>query len=215
MESLNPIILSLFLLLQVLDEGQLTDSLGRRVDFRNTVVIMTSNIGSRQLKDFGHGVGFDTSAKKQSSQDINKSIIHKALKRAFAPEFLNRVDDVVMFNALEKEDIFKIIDIELKGLFNRVNNLGYKIKLTPAAKDFVAEKGYDIQFGARPLKRAIQKYIEDPMAEVIIQANLLEGDTIYITDPLTNSRVRQVLLLIYTALYFSELYSQFLLDRDN
>lgn len=166
------------LLLQVLDEGQLTDSLGRRVDFRNTIVIMTSNIGSRQLKDFGHGVGFDTSAKKQSNQDMNKSIIQKALKRAFAPEFLNRVDDVVMFNSLEREDIFKIIDIELKGLFQRVNNLGYKIKLTPDAKDFVAEKGYDIQFGARPLKRAIQKYIEDPMAEVIIQANLLEGDTI-------------------------------------
>ena len=166
------------ILLQVLDEGQLTDSLGRRVDFRNTVIIMTSNIGSRQLKDFGQGVGFNTGTSKISRDDINKGIIQKALKRAFAPEFLNRVDDVVMFNSLDKEDIFKIIDIELKGLFSRVNILGYKIKLTPEAKDFVAEKGYDIQFGARPLKRAIQKYIEDPMAEVIIQADIKEGDTI-------------------------------------
>ncbi|MDX2445191.1 MAG: ATP-dependent Clp protease ATP-binding subunit [Bacteroidales bacterium] len=166
------------ILLQVLDEGQLTDSLGRRVDFRNTIVIMTSNIGSRQLKDFGQGVGFDTGSKKSSQNDINKGIIQKALKRAFAPEFLNRVDDVVMFNSLQKEDIFKIIDIELRGLFARINNLGYQIKLTTEAKDYVAEKGYDVQFGARPLKRAIQKYIEDPMAEVIIQADLKEGDTI-------------------------------------
>ncbi|MGB5488258.1 MAG: ATP-dependent Clp protease ATP-binding subunit, partial [Lysobacterales bacterium] len=166
------------ILLQVLDEGQLTDSLGRRVDFRNTIIIMTSNIGSRQLKDFGQGVGFETSNKKTTKDEMNKGIIQKALKRAFAPEFLNRVDDVVMFNSLDKEDIFKIIDIELKGLFARINNLGYQIKLTTVAKDFVAEKGYDIQFGARPLKRAIQKYIEDPMAEVIIQADIKEGDTI-------------------------------------
>ena len=166
------------ILLQVLDEGQLTDSLGRRVDFRNTIVIMTSNIGSRQIKDFGQGLGFDTSAKKATRDDMNKSIIQKALKRAFAPEFLNRIDDVVMFNSLSKDDIFKIIDIELKGLFARINTLGYQIKLTSEAKDFVAEKGYDIQFGARPLKRAIQKYIEDPMAEVIIQADIKEGDTI-------------------------------------
>ena len=166
------------ILLQVLDEGQLTDSLGRRVDFRNTIVIMTSNIGSRQLKDFGQGVGFDTGSKESSQNDINKGIIQKALKRAFAPEFLNRIDDVVMFNSLQKEDIFKIIDIELRGLFARINNLGYQIKLTTEAKDYVAEKGYDVQFGARPLKRAIQKYIEDPMAEVIIQADLKEGDTI-------------------------------------
>jgi ATP-dependent Clp protease ATP-binding subunit ClpC len=166
------------ILLQVLDEGQLTDSLGRRVDFRNTIVIMTSNIGSRQIKEYGQGLGFDTSAKKATRDDMNKSILQKALKRAFAPEFLNRIDDVVMFNALTKENIFKIIDIELKGLFKRINNLGYQIKLTSEAKDFVAEKGYDIQFGARPLKRAIQKYIEDPMAEVIIQADIKEGDTI-------------------------------------
>ncbi len=166
------------ILLQVLDEGQLTDSLGRRVDFRNTIIIMTSNIGSRQLKDFGQGVGFDTKTSQKSQNDVNKSIIHKALKRAFAPEFLNRIDDVVMFNSLSRQDIFKIIDLELKGLFERINTLGYQIKLTPAAKDFVAEKGYDVQFGARPLKRSIQKFIEDPMAEVIIQADIKEGDTI-------------------------------------
>jgi len=166
------------ILLQVLDEGQLTDSLGRRVDFRNTIIIMTSNIGSRQLKEFGQGVGFNPDSRNFSLNDHNKSIIQKALKRAFAPEFLNRIDDVVMFNSLTKDDIFRIIDIELKGLFDRVNTLGYKIKLTPTAKSFVAEKGYDIQFGARPLKRAIQKYIEDPMAEVIIQADIREGDTI-------------------------------------
>ncbi len=166
------------ILLQVLDEGQLTDSLGRRVDFRNTIIIMTSNIGSRQLKEYGKGVGFDTNTGHDNRNDVNKNIIQKALKRAFAPEFLNRLDDVVMFNSLSKDDIFKIIDIELKGLFERINNLGYQIKFTTAAKEFVAEKGYDVQFGARPLKRAIQKYVEDPMAEVIIQADIKEGDTI-------------------------------------
>jgi ATP-dependent Clp protease ATP-binding subunit ClpC len=166
------------LMLQVLDEGQLTDSLGRRIDFRNTIIIMTSNIGTRQLKDFGQGVGFSTKAKETQSNDYAKSVIHNALKKAFAPEFLNRIDDVVMFNTLTKDHIFKIIDIELRGLFNRITSLGYFIKLTPAAKDYIAEKGYDIQFGARPLKRAIQKYLEDPMAEVIIKADIKEGDTI-------------------------------------
>ncbi len=166
------------LMLQVLDEGQLTDSLGRRIDFRNTIIIMTSNIGTRQLKDFGQGVGFNTKAKDSQTNDYAKSVIHNALKKAFAPEFLNRIDDVVMFNTLTKEHIFKIIDIELLGLFQRISSLGYQIKLSPAAKDFIAEKGYDIQFGARPLKRAIQKYLEDPMAEVIIKADIKEGDTI-------------------------------------
>ncbi|MBN2347819.1 MAG: ATP-dependent Clp protease ATP-binding subunit [Bacteroidales bacterium] len=166
------------ILLQVLDEGQLTDSLGRRVDFRNSIVIMTSNVGTRQLKDFGRGVGFNTQAKDSSTNDYQKSVIQNALKKAFAPEFLNRLDDVVLFNALTRTDIHKIIDIELKGLYNRIFNLGYKVKLTAAAKDFIAEKGYDIQFGARPLKRAIQKYLEDPMAEVIIKGNVKEGDTI-------------------------------------
>ncbi len=166
------------ILLQVLDEGQLTDSLGRRVDFRNTIIIMTSNIGTRQLKDFGQGIGFSTKAKQAQSNDYIKSVIQNALKKAFAPEFLNRIDDVVLFNALTKEDIFKIIDIELEGLYQRIINLGYKIKLTNAAKDFIAEKGYDIQFGARPLKRAIQKYLEDPMAEVLIKSDMKEGDIV-------------------------------------
>ena len=166
------------LLLQVLDEGQLTDSLGRRVDFRNTIIIMTSNIGTRQLKDFGQGVGFNTKARQTSSNEYIKSVIQTALKKVFAPEFLNRLDDVVMFNALTREDIHKIIDLELEGLYDRINNLGYEVKLTSAAKDFIAEKGYDVQFGARPLKRAIQKYLEDPMAEVIIKADIKEGDVI-------------------------------------
>lgn len=169
------------LLLQVLDEGQLTDSLGRRVDFRNTIIIMTSNIGTRQLKDFGQGVGFSTKAKTQQSKDYIKSVIQNALKKTFAPEFLNRIDDVVMFNPLTKEDIFEIIDIELKGLYDRIFNLGYTIELTNEAKGFLAEMGYDIQFGARPLKRSIQKYLEDPMAELLIKSEMQEGDKIVVS----------------------------------
>ena len=163
------------ILLQVLDEGQLTDSLGRRVDFRNTIVIMTSNIGTRQLSEFGTGVGFDTSAKKTTRNDYAKSILQKALQKTFAPEFLNRIDDVIMFNHLTREDINKIIDIELKGLYNRIESLGHKIKLSAQARDFIADRGFDVQFGARPLKRAIQKYLEDPLAEVIIKAPVSEG----------------------------------------
>jgi ATP-dependent Clp protease ATP-binding subunit ClpC len=165
------------ILLQVLDEGQLTDSLGRKVDFRNTIIIMTSNIGARQLKDFGQGVGFSTVAKSSQADTYSRGVIENALKRAFAPEFLNRVDDVVVFNSLTKEDIFKIIDIELKALFGRIQGLGYEIKLTDAAKEFIAEKGYDSNFGARPLKRAIQKHLEDPIAEEILKGELAEGDT--------------------------------------
>ncbi|HPF93350.1 MAG TPA: ATP-dependent Clp protease ATP-binding subunit, partial [Tenuifilaceae bacterium] len=177
------------ILLQVLDEGQLTDSLGRKVDFKNTIIIMTSNIGTRELKDFGRGVGF-RSTTESASNDYAKSIIQKALKKAFAPEFLNRIDDVVMFNSLTRENIHKIIDIELKGLFERIHNLGYNIQLTNSAKDFVAEKGYDVQYGARPLKRAIQKYLEDEMAEVIIKSEIQVGDTIQVgyskkTDEIT------------------------------
>jgi len=164
------------IMLQVLDEGQLTDSLGRRVDFRNTIVIMTSNIGTRELKDFGQGVGFATKARQNTANEHAKSVIQKALKRAFAPEFLNRIDDVVLFNTLSREDIHKIIDIELKGLYHRVKTLGFEIKLSEEAKDYVLDKGYDIQYGARPLKRAIQKYLEDPMAETIIKSALVEGD---------------------------------------
>ena len=169
------------LLLQALDDGHMTDSLGRKIDFKNTIIIMTSNIGSRQLKDFGQGVGFGTSAKKAGANSHTKSVIEKALKKAFAPEFLNRIDDVILFNSLEKEDIHKIIDIELKSLFGRVNEMGYTLKLDDLAKDFIAEKGFDSNFGARPLKRAIQKHLEDALAEEIINAHLEEGDTIKVS----------------------------------
>jgi len=168
------------ILLQVLDEGILTDSLGRRVDFKNTIVIMTSNIGTRQLKDFGQGVGFSTNAKASQINEYAKGVIQNSLKKTFAPEFLNRIDDVVLFNTLTKEHISQIINIELKGLYDRIHTLGYKVTLSDEARDFIIERGYDIQFGARPLKRAIQKYLEDPMAEVIIKANINEGDNIRI-----------------------------------
>ncbi|MFN3342001.1 MAG: ATP-dependent Clp protease ATP-binding subunit [Flavobacteriales bacterium] len=166
------------LLLQALDDGQMTDSLGRKIDFRNTIIIMTSNIGARQLSDFGAGVGFGTKAKEETSERDNKGVVEAALRKAFAPEFLNRIDDVVMFNSLKREDIHQIIDLELQKLFKRINELGYKIELTPDAKDQIAENGFDEKFGARPLKRAIQKYLEDPLAEEIIKSNLQEGDTI-------------------------------------
>jgi len=168
------------LLLQVLDDGVLTDSFGRRVDFKNTIIIMTSNIGSRQLKDFGQGVGFATSAKQASTSEHARSVIENALKKAFAPEFLNRIDDVVIFDSLEREDIHKIIDIELKHLYDRVIKMGYRINITEAAKDFIAEKGWDAQFGARPLKRAIQKYIEDALAEEIIKTKIKPDDMILV-----------------------------------
>jgi ATP-dependent Clp protease ATP-binding subunit ClpC len=168
------------ILLQVMDEGRLTDSLGRKIDFRNTIVIMTSNIGTRQLKDFGQGVGFSTRKSIEEETEHAKFVIQKALKRAFAPEFLNRVDDVVIFNPLEKEHIHQIIDIELKSLYERVETLKYKLEISPAAKDLIADKGFDPQFGARPLKRAIQKYLEDEMAEVIIGNSISDGDTINI-----------------------------------
>ncbi|MDE5793182.1 MAG: ATP-dependent Clp protease ATP-binding subunit, partial [Muribaculaceae bacterium] len=157
------------LLLQVMDEGRLTDSLGRRIDFKNTIIIMTSNVGSRQLKDFGtSGVGFNTASddKKQA-----QGVISKALNRAFSPEFLNRIDDIVMFDQLDKEAIFKIIDVELKDFYSRVMKLGYELKLSDDAKEFIATKGYDKNFGARPLKRAIQKYLEDDLAELLLKLN--------------------------------------------
>lgn len=166
------------LLLQALDDGMMTDSLGRKIDFKNTIIIMTSNIGARQLKDFGQGVGFTTSAKKEVEDENSKGIIEGALKKAFAPEFLNRIDDVVIFNSLTRDDIHKIIDIELNSLYGRINGLGYSIKVSEEAKDYISDKGYDVQFGARPLKRAIQKYLEDPLAEEIIKSNLSEGDII-------------------------------------
>ena len=163
------------LLLQVLDEGRLTDSLGRRVDFKNTLIIMTSNIGTRQLKDFGAGVGFNT---RETEASHAHGVIQKALNKAFAPEFLNRIDDIVMFDQLDNAAICKIIDIELRGFRDRISRQGYTLDISPEAKDYIARKGYDPQYGARPLKRAIQKYLEDPLAELIINAELLPGDTI-------------------------------------
>ena len=168
------------LLLQVLDEGRLTDSLGRRIDFKNTILIMTSNIGTRQLKDFGRGVGFSNNMNGDVDRDFSRSVIQKALNKAFAPEFLNRIDDIIMFDQLDKKAICKIIDIELRGLFKRVSDLGFSLELTDEAKDFIAEKGYDVQFGARPLKRAIQKYLEDEIAELIIRASVGEGDKLIV-----------------------------------
>ncbi|MFN7435130.1 MAG: ATP-dependent Clp protease ATP-binding subunit [Bacteroidota bacterium] len=166
------------ILLQVLDDGILTDGLGRRVDFRNTIIIMTSNIGVRDLKDFGAGIGFATKAKRENEEELMKSTIQSALKRAFSPEFLNRLDDVIVFNSLQREHIHKIIDITLGKLFARILSLGYNVELTEKAKDFLAEKGYDQQFGARPLNRAIQKYLEDPVAEEILKGEVTEGGTI-------------------------------------
>lgn len=156
------------LLLQVMDEGRLTDSLGRRIDFKNTILIMTSNVGSRQLKDFGGGIGFNTEV---VSKEQAHGVISKALNKAFSPEFLNRVDDIIMFDQLEKDAIFKIIDIELRDFYSRIEKLGFRLKLSEEAKDFIATKGYDKNFGARPLKRAIQKYLEDELAELMLQLN--------------------------------------------
>ncbi len=163
------------ILLQVLDDGQLTDGLGRKVDFKNTMIIMTSNIGVRQLKDFGQGVGFSTSARTEQAEEDAKGVIQAALKKTFSPEFLNRIDDLVVFNSLTQEDIFKIIEIALKDLYDRLEGMGYSLELSAEAKKFVAEKGYDPQFGARPLHRAIQKYIEDPLADFILNNNPKEG----------------------------------------
>jgi len=166
------------ILLQVLDDGILTDGLGRKVDFKNTLIIMTSNIGARQLKEFGDGVGFATATRMQQTDENNRSVIEKALKRTFSPEFLNRIDDVVVFNSLTKENIYLIIDIIMKNVLARLVNLGLNLVLTDAAKEFIADKGYDIQFGARPLHRAIQKYIEDPLAEEILNHSVKQGDTL-------------------------------------
>ena len=176
MEKAHPDVFNL--LLQVLDEGRLTDSLGRNVDFKNTIFIMTSNIGTRQLKDFGRGIGFHPQGSGDADKKYSNSVIMKALNKAFAPEFLNRVDDIVVFDPLEKESINKIIDIELKKVFERIGQIGYSINLTEAAKDFISTKGYDIQYGARPLKRAIQKYVEDELADIIIRDQVNEGDKV-------------------------------------
>lgn len=168
------------ILLQVLDDGLLTDSLGRRVDFRNTIIIMTSNIGVRDLKDFGAGIGFATKSRVENQDEMVKSTIQNALKKTFSPEFLNRLDDVIVFNSLSREDIHQIIDISLGKLIKRITSIGYTLELTEKAKDYMADKGYDVQYGARPLNRAIQKYVEDPLAEEILKGVFVEGDTIIV-----------------------------------
>ena len=168
-------------LLQVLDDGQLTDGIGRKVDFRNTIVIMTSNIGSRQLKDFGVGVGFATAAREAEKSQMQRDVIEKSLKKAFAPEFINRIDDIIYFNSLGREEIHKIIDIELRGLFERIRKMGFEVRMDEKAKDFIVAKGWDENYGARPLRRAIQRYVEDDLADEIIKADILPGDTIEIT----------------------------------
>lgn len=178
------------LLLQILDDGQITDSLGRKISFKNTIIIMTSNIGARQLKDFGQGVGFSTKAKRESATDNAKGVIHSALKKAFAPEFLNRIDDIMVFNSLSQEDIKKIIDIELEGLYSRTREMGFTVEISDPAKNFIAEKGFDADYGARPLSRAIQKYIEDPLAEEIIQSKLDDGDMISIKMDKKNENIK-------------------------
>jgi ATP-dependent Clp protease ATP-binding subunit ClpC len=156
----------------------LTDSLGRKIDFKNAIIIMTSNIGSRQLKDFGRGVGFNTVSKSEQGENLDKGVIENALRKTFAPEFLNRVDDVIIFNSLDKENMHSIIDIELEGIYKRIERLGYTVKISKEAKDFIVTKGFDAQYGARPLKRAIQKYLEDPLAEEIIKSGVTEGDNV-------------------------------------
>ncbi|MBR4773382.1 MAG: AAA family ATPase, partial [Bacteroidales bacterium] len=168
-------------LLQVLDDGMLTDGIGRKVDFKNTIIIMTSNIGSRQLKDFGVGVGFNTSAREAEKGEMQRDVIEKSLKKTFAPEFLNRIDDIIYFNSLGREEIHKIIDIELRGLFARIRKMGFGVEMDDKAKDFLVKKGWDEQYGARPLRRAIQRYIEDDLADEIIKADILPGDTIRVT----------------------------------
>ena len=168
------------MLLQVLDDGFLTDSLGRKINFQNTIIIMTSNVGARQVKDFGRGLGFETASQKAQSQEIEKGVIEKELKKTFSPEFLNRIDDIVVFNPLEQKDIRKIVDIELIKLIQRIDQLGYKIVVSDPAKDFIAEKGYDSKYGARPLNRAIQKYVEDLLAEHVVNNAIKEGDKILV-----------------------------------
>jgi len=178
------------ILLQVLDDGQLTDGLGRKVDFKNSMIIMTSNIGVRQLKDFGEGVGFATAARVNSADENNKAVIEKALKRTFSPEFLNRIDDIIVFNSLTKENIFKIIDILMENVFKRLSALGFELQITEEAKDFIADKGYDSQFGARPLHRAIQKYLEDPLAEEILSMNVKSGDVLIAGLDKENNKIK-------------------------
>ncbi len=177
-----------------MDDGHITDGLGRKVDFSNTIIIMTSNIGARKLQDFGQGVGFGTAAQKSQADSHAKGIIESALKKAFAPEFLNRIDDVLVFNSLSREHIHKIIDIELEKLYKRIEDIGYTLSLSQEAKDFIVDEGYDKEYGARPLNRAIQKYIEDALAEEIINANLEEGDSIEMELDKENDKLKITVL---------------------
>lgn len=178
------------IMLQILDEGHITDSLGRKVDFRNTVIIMTSNIGSRQLKDFGTGIGFATSNKINNQEAESKQVIETALKKFFSPEFLNRIDDVIVFNSLEKPDIIKILDIQIATMLKRIVDLGYNVQLSDEAKGFIADKGFDIKFGARPLQRAMQKYLEDPLAEEILKGEIVEGSMVYVDYDKENDKLK-------------------------
>ncbi len=184
-EKAHPDVYSI--LLQVLDDGILTDGLGRKVDFKNSLIIMTSNIGARQLKDFGQGIGFSTSVREEAAEQHSKTVIESALKRTFSPEFLNRIDDVVIFNSLSKEHIFQIIDIMLKEVYRRISALGFTLEITEKAKEFIAERGYDSKYGARPLQRAIQKYLEDPLAEELLNASMKPGDTVEVDTDSENA----------------------------
>ena len=183
------------MMLQILDDGFLTDSLGRKINFQNTIIIMTSNVGARQVKDFGRGLGFETASQKSQSKEIEKSVIEKELKKTFSPEFLNRIDDIVVFNNLDKKDIRKIVDIELVYLIKRINQLGYDIEISETAKDFISEKGFDSKYGARPLNRAIQKYLEDLLAENVVNNSIKEGDKVFIDknkgDDFLNLKINQ------------------------
>ncbi|MDP4278780.1 MAG: AAA family ATPase, partial [Bacteroidota bacterium] len=180
------------LLLQVMDEGRLTDSLGRMINFKNTILIMTSNVGTRQLKEFGKGIGFSNQLGTGGS-DYSKSVIQKALSKTFAPEFLNRVDDVIQFDQLSRESLLQIIDLELDAFYQRVESLGFLLTVTPEAKSFIASKGYDVQFGARPLKRAIQKYLEDELAELILGGTLKPGDRITVSLDESGEKIRRLI----------------------
>jgi ATP-dependent Clp protease ATP-binding subunit ClpC len=183
------------MMLQILDDGFLTDSLGRKINFQNTIIIMTSNVGARQVKDFGRGLGFETASQKLQSKEIEKSVIEKELKKTFSPEFLNRIDDIVVFNNLDKKDIRKIVDIELVYLIKRINQLGYEIEISDTAKNFISEKGFDSKYGARPLNRAIQKYLEDLLAENVVNNSIKEGDKVFIDknkgDDFLNLKINQ------------------------
>ena len=183
------------MMLQILDDGFLTDSLGRKINFQNTIIIMTSNVGARQVKDFGRGLGFETASQKSQSKEIEKSVIEKELKKTFSPEFLNRIDDIVVFNNLDKKDIRKIVDIELVYLIKRINQLGYEIEISETAKDFISEKGFDSKYGARPLNRAIQKHLEDLLAENVVNNSIKEGDKVFIDknkgDDFLNLKINQ------------------------